>query len=69
MLVNTMDKNMQTNFSMLFHEEKGELLEALRRDMREQLDRSQVGSEMSSWHFINARRVQRILEVLNPKKR
>jgi hypothetical protein len=54
-------------FLDLTNAERTELLEALRRDMRQQDRLAESNNEWASWHAYNARAVKRILECLNPK--
>lgn len=55
------------SLEMIFPHEYGELLEALRRDMRSQSQLSSNGTEWNEWHGNNVRIVKRLLEALNPR--
>jgi hypothetical protein len=54
-------------FFDLTNAEHTELLEALRRDMRQQDRLAESNNEWADWHAYNARTIKRILECLNPK--
>jgi hypothetical protein len=58
---------MNPNLNELYPHEFEALLEALRRDMRTQLDLSQNDQKWATWHKMNARLDQRLLQTLNPK--
>ena len=58
---------MTHHFFDLTNVERTELLEALRRDMRQQDRLAESTSEWANWHAYNARTIKRILECLNPK--
>lgn len=52
----------------LLAHEHWELLEALRRDMRNQQDLANKSGEWAEWHRYNARMVKHLLEAINPKR-
>jgi len=43
------------------------LFQALRRDLRDQLERTEMDKEHGVRHALNARKVLRLLEALNPR--
>jgi len=53
--------------SLLPHERK-QLLEALRRDMRQQLARARADPASAGYHLANHRMNVRLLEALNPRR-
>lgn len=58
-----------TDVSFLFSHETEYLLEALRRDLRTELERAQLGDASAEWHRQNARKAVRLLEIINPRAR
>lgn len=55
--------------SLLFPHEQNALLDALRRDLRAELQRAAAKPEDAEYHRSNARNNLRILEALQPKCR
>jgi hypothetical protein len=62
---------MASNFDVLFKHERELLLEVLRERMRKEFSRStkicNEGSIAASTSLMHGRRIQRLLETLNPK--
>lgn len=58
---------MEDQITLLFRHEKETLLDALRRDMRNELDKAENSPELAIYHHSNARYIKRLLEILNPK--
>lgn len=58
---------MKQSLDALHSYEFDALLEALRRDLRIQLDLAKAGGSWAQWHTSNARTNLRLLEALNPK--
>ncbi|OWW19263.1 hypothetical protein [Noviherbaspirillum denitrificans] len=54
---------------MLLPHEFDAMLQALRRDMRRELELAAIHKEDAAWHMTNARMAKRLLETLNPKQR
>lgn len=59
---------MEKQFESLFLHQKEAMLAALRRDMRSELERAATDPEWADYHRLNARGIQSILQVLNPKR-
>ncbi len=55
--------------SSLFPHEWKQLLEALRRDMREELGKATTNPAYAGYHLANHRINLRLLEALNPRRR
>lgn len=52
----------------LYPDEFESLLEALRRDLRSEISKSQSDVAWADWHEQNVRKGIRILEAINPKR-
>lgn len=58
---------MKDRFALLFPHERAALLNALRRDLRSETDKSMTSGPLRDSHAINVQLTLRLLEALNPK--
>jgi hypothetical protein len=63
-----MELDMKDRFALLFPHERTALLNALRRDLRSETEKSMTNGPLRDAHAINAQHTLRLLEALNPKK-